>query len=467
MRGDPRTSRRGAQADGHIYLRDIPFAQAPVSPSKSYQDTISRVEKPNLQTHSGTRMIESSKPTVDIVVAGSLAVDFSCDYDGLAPRLHTSNPASITQTVGGVGYNVALAVHLVGGSVHLCSIVADDLSGRAALATLDAQGFDTTGIKVLGKTATTRTAQYVAVNNIKRDLMLAMADKSILEVSADVVGDSIRPIIEQRQPKWVIVDSNWDHNTLRKWVVAAKASGARVALEPVSAVKATRVFLDAPDLIDALPTFPFSAIDIVTPNSIELLAMHTAARDAELFDSPDWWSIIHDMSLPLSGSRDRLVSFTNSKLVDQGVPQQSIQLLPFVPCILTKLGAQGALMTQLLRPGDTRLSSPVSAPYILSRSHNDNSVVGGVYMRLFPPAEIVPDHEVVSVNGVGDTFLGIIVAGLAAGTDEVEKLIHLAQRGSVMTLKSKEAVSPNLPLLRSTLQKVKYNELITPAVPII
>lgn len=75
-------------------------------------------------------------------------------------------------------------------------------------------------------------------------------------------------------------------------------------------------------------------------------------------------------------------------------------------------------------------------------------------MRLFPPADIVPDDEVVSVNGVGDTFLGIIVAGLAAGTDEVEKLVHIAQQGSVMTLKSKEAVSLDLPLLRPSLQKV-------------
>lgn len=439
---------------GIIYPRDIHFAQVLVSSSEPHHNTAFRARMPELRKHPGTRKIESSKPTVDIVVAGSLAVDFSCDYDGLAPRLHTSNPATITQTVGGVGYNVALAAHLLGGSVQLCSIVADDLSGRAALATLAAQDLDTTGIKVLGKNATARTAQYVAVNNVERDLMLAMADMSVLEVSADVFEDSIKPIMEDNKPKWVIVDSNWNHNTLRKWIAAAKASGARVALEPVSAAKATRLFFDSPDPTAVLPTIPSNTIDIATPNSIELAAMHTTARDAELFDSPDWWSIIHDMGLPLSGSRGKLVSFTNSKLVDQGVPQQSIQLLPFIPCILTKLGAQGVLMVQLLRPGDARLTSSVSAPYILSRSHSDNSVVGGVYMRLFPPADVVPDHEVVSVNGVGDTFLGIVVAGLAAGTDEVEKLVHIAQQGSVMTLKSKEAVSPNLPLLRPTLQKV-------------
>jgi len=40
---------------------------------------------------------------------------------------------------------------------------------------------------------------------------------------------------------------------------------------------------------------------------------------------------------------------------------------------------------------------------------------GGVYMRLFPPVEVVED--IVSVNGVGDTFLGVLVVGLAKGLE--------------------------------------------------
>ena len=437
---------------GVVCLSGLHFPRSTPPPSTSYQHTDSRVGNLGLQIDPATRGEERSVTPIDIVVAGSLAVDFSCDYEGLTPKLHTSNPAAITQTVGGVGHNVALAAQLIGGSVRLFSVVADDLSGRAVLGVLNAQGIDTTGIKVH---ATARTAQYIAVNNVKKDLMLAVADMSILEDSTNDFEDSFKPYIEQCKPKWLVVDTNWDYKTLRKWIVAAKDSGARVALEPVSAPKATRLFLGAPDLVNVLPVVPANTVDIATPNSIELAAMYTAARDAALFDSPDWWSIIHNMSLPLGGSRDKLVSLTNSKLVDQGVPQQSIQLLPFIPCILTKLGAQGVLMTQLLSPGDERLTSSTSAPYILSRSYNDNSIVGGVYMRLFPPAAIVPDNEVVSVNGVGDTFLGIIVAGLSAGMDEVEKLVHIAQQGSVMTLKSKEAVSPDLILLRPTLQRIK------------
>ncbi len=69
------------------------------------------------------------------MVYGSVAVDISCDYDPLgvdapiSPQMHTSNPAALTQSIGGVGRNVALAAHRAGGNkeVLLRSLVAKDL----------------------------------------------------------------------------------------------------------------------------------------------------------------------------------------------------------------------------------------------------------------------------------------------------------------------------------------------------
>lgn len=70
----------------------------------------------------------------DIIVAGSVAIDLSCDYStpkggDVVPRSHTSNPASITQSIGGVGHNVALAAHLASrqARVKFCSMVGDDM----------------------------------------------------------------------------------------------------------------------------------------------------------------------------------------------------------------------------------------------------------------------------------------------------------------------------------------------------
>ena len=70
----------------------------------------------------------------DILVAGSVAVDLSCDYAGagasnVTPKAHTSNPAVISQSIGGVGHNVALAAHRASrlNKVKLCSLVGDDV----------------------------------------------------------------------------------------------------------------------------------------------------------------------------------------------------------------------------------------------------------------------------------------------------------------------------------------------------
>ena len=103
-----------------VLPRVKPASRKPVI---SHNDNSSRNESP-------------SRPVrADILVAGSVAVDLSCDYVGgngassPVPNLHTSNPAKISQSIGGVGRNVALAAHRVTseGKVKLCTLIGDDL----------------------------------------------------------------------------------------------------------------------------------------------------------------------------------------------------------------------------------------------------------------------------------------------------------------------------------------------------
>ena len=399
----------------------------------------------------------SHTSTVDVVVAGSLAIDLSCDYIpppsanlSSQPQLHTSNPASITQTLGGVGQNVATALHYLRSSVRLCSSVADDVAGSTAINLLAERGLQTVGVQTRGSRS--HTAQYVAVNDAQKHMLLAMADMNILEDTSGDFDSLWKPHFDACKPKWLVVDANWHSNTLRKWLDTAKAAGAKVAFEPVSAAKSRRAFPASLQTDASLAAVPNHSISLATPNALELSSMHDAACDAGLFDREDWWRMIDSIGLSSSGSREKLVSLTNNLLVDQGAPQQSIRLLPFIPCILTTLGEHGVLMTQMLRPGDDRLTSPDAAPYVLSRSTDGNNVIGGVYMRLFPPVETVSSDQVVSVNGVGDTFLGVLIAGLTIQKPrDIVDLVNIAQRGSVMTLKSKETVSPQLSMLQSSL----------------
>lgn len=384
----------------------------------------------------------------DVFVAGSLAIDLSCDFNpdkkvgATSPQLQTSNPAQISQDIGGVGQNIATAIHYLDKRVQFCSVIGDDSAGLMAMERLTAKGLSPSA---LVQKPSARTAQYVAVNDAQKNLVLAMADMAIMEDCNSEIDKVWRPQLERRKPRWLVLDANWDSRSLQQWIKIGKDIGIKIAFEPVSVAKSKTLFASSVDDSSLLGVLPDHAVSLATPNSLELASMHAAAREAELFEREDWWQTIDAMGLSSSGSREKLTSITNSTLVDQGTPQQSIQLLPLIPTILTKLGDKGVLMTQALRPGDDRLRSPAHAKYVLSHADPTHPTIGGVYMRLFPPAERVLPSDVISVNGAGDTFLGIIIAGLAKDRPRtLIDLVQVAQQGSVMTLKSREAVSPKI-----------------------
>ena len=422
----------------------------PTVSAHTEQEQLRTVERRHSVASSDQQHVEEEVGKVDVLVAGSLAVDLSCDYSPLAPdktditpALHTSNPAVIGQSFGGVGYNVALASNNVGSSVLFCSVVGDDLTGRAALSSVRKQGLSTEAIQVLPPSSGGRTAQYVAVNDAKRDLLVAMADMNIMEsAEKDLNFESFwEPLVRRSRPQWMVADANWKTDVLAKWVRMGKKYGSRIAFEPVSTAKSRRLFGrgggvgDNNAAIGPSDSVPNHSIDLAAPNRLELAAMHMAAGEAGLFDSSGWWRVIDAMGMAWSGCRERLVAMTSAALVNEGIPQQSIQLLPFIPCVVTKLGAQGVLLTQLLRPGDGRLTSGDSGEYILSRASTSDELVGGIYMRHFGPAEVMDEGDIVSVNGAGDALVGAVVSGLSREATTVEEVIPMGQEASVRRLR--------------------------------
>ncbi|KAL6403387.1 hypothetical protein AUP68_12730 [Ilyonectria robusta] len=411
---------------------------------------------PNKDASSQPKKADAAPETqskADILVAGSVAIDLSCDYSApksgeVSPALHTSNPSCISQSIGGVGHNVALAAHLVSqqARVRLCSMVGDDVAGSTVLNGLKAVGLDTTYIRQLGHEYHTanRTAQYVAVNDANKNLVMAMADMGIF--SHHSFPEYWKSAVSGTKPEWLVVDGNWSERDIRAWLKAGQDHDCKVAFEPVSTAKSMNLFCPQKGH-PRLRVFPEPTVDIASPNSYELAAMYSAASENGYFEDPEWFDVIDAFNIR-AGARDRFVKLTSAELTDAGVPVQSMQLLPYIPTIVTKLGSQGVLLTTVLGRDDPRLKDRDAEEFILTRSPSDHPTVGGVYMRLFPSAEKV--DNVVSVNGVGDTFFGVLISGLAQG-GKVENLIDVAQKGAVLTLKSHQAVSPDLNRLEKEL----------------
>lgn len=292
-----------------------------------------------------------------------------------------------------------------------------------------------------------------------------MADMTLFDAKfgGSFRGSRVLPVWQKASTgdeKWRVVDANWYPTKIGHLLRGYNAHHSprlyKTAYEPVSVPKAAKIFYKAPEDEPFTPAqcFPAHSVDLATPNQHELAAMDDTARENGFYESAEWWKTIDAFGIPSTGARDRFVALTGYTMADEGIPGRTIRLLPFMPTILTKLGSQGVLMTALLKPDDPRLTDPNAAPFILSRTANDSTEVGGVYMRLFPAIEKVDD--VVSVNGVGDTFLGVIIAGLARGLKLEQRLINIAQRGAVMTLRSTESVSPELSKLNE-----EFNDEVT------
>lgn len=315
-------------------------------------------------------------------------------------------------------------------------------AGATILTSMEKNGLDTAYIRQLGpEYASARTPQYIAVNDADKNLMLAMADMAIL--TSHSFPTYWTSIIEATKPKWLVVDGNWAPKDIHHWLKLGGLAGAQVAFEPVSMVKAAGLFPKGHNL----PLFPKPAMTLATPNVYELQAMYQAAKDNGYMDSMSWFGVIDAFGMH-GGARDRFVRLTSADMTDAGIPVQSVQLLPFIPTIITKMGDRGALLTTILKPDDPRLMDAEHERYILTRGAPGHPHVGGVYMRMYPAIERVGTP--VSVNGMGDTMLGTLVAGLALG-GRTEDLIDIAQNAAVMTLKSHLSVSPDLGALEEKL----------------
>ncbi|RKF77069.1 Pseudouridine-metabolizing bifunctional protein [Golovinomyces cichoracearum] len=415
----------------------------------------------------------------DIAVIGTVAIELTCNLVlspnagfnvDLKPNLNSSNISRIEQNIGGVSHNVALAAHLVSGNqrVRLCSLVADDSSGSIIMRSLKTETLDLSGVKILprvvdrsGIAVPNRTAQYVAVNDGKKDLVLGMADMQIFRHNSYDCSN-----LTLKKLKWVIIDANWTRKVVRGLMSMFRTNypSVKIAFEPTSEQRGADIFHtsanpgeDGGEISNALNVFPNHKIDLVTPDIAQLDQMFCAANTNGYFENNDHWHVLDAFGIHGTQSRDRYRAIAGEELTEKGVPFQTIYLLPYMPTILTKLSSNDVLLTELLKIGDPRLEDTKHEQWIISRTRNSHMFIGGVYMRLFKAAETVDPADIVNSRGVGETLLGILVAGLSRGLVIDQHLIDIAQKGANMTLKCKHPVSPSLGELTQSLDRLALN----------
>lgn len=171
----------------------------------------------------------------DVVAIGGAAIDRK--YRLAAPAvLGTSNPAIGSATAGGVARNVAVTLAELGVRVAFASAIGADEAGARLRAGLEAAGV---GTSVLLTPEGARTAEYVAILDGAGDLVMGIADMSVLDAHLDVVIDAAWPLATRAS--WLFADCNMPRATFERFLARRRGERVRLAVDAVSVAKAARL----------------------------------------------------------------------------------------------------------------------------------------------------------------------------------------------------------------------------------
>jgi len=216
--------------------------------------------------------VPKAMPRSRVIVVGGAVLDIMAKpLPGRELVMETSNPASCTESDGGVGRNIAEVLGRLGSLPVFYSAVGNDSRGLALFSRLE----EDCGVQASRSTVhvvdTANTATYLAVMNGSGDLHTACADMQVLDHILAPSKDMFQGA------EIVVLDANPPVQVLKEAAVRACEAGAKVFFDPTSVAKASKVAQD-----DAL----MSCISYAFPSFVELAAM-VQGKEATDFDGLD------------------------------------------------------------------------------------------------------------------------------------------------------------------------------------
>ncbi|KAI6129200.1 indigoidine synthase A-like protein [Pisolithus croceorrhizus] len=426
----------------------------------------------NARDPTGQRRVGPSAALNDgkasIVVVGCASVDITSKVERTPSfSQKTTHPGRISLTLGGVARNIAEAAHQVltsfrgeNSATLLMAPVGEDIFGRLITDSTQSMGMRTDGLSLV-------PGQQSAVCNVVLDarggLETGIADMSLPQLWK---GSEVFPVLRDYRPRFLVLDGNISSETMTVMVTEAATSNVEVFFEPTSAAKSTRIL---PAVVANLGQAPRSIISYASPNLLELGCMYDEARTTyDLMSHDHWWRVIDGFSLG-SSFRMELDQLAKARvsdkapelgdlsfLVNKGVVQMAINLLPFFQHLVIKCGELGVVV--VMRLGDTNVgkwamegSNPRDR-YIVAHSQASAETL---VVQHFPPIHVQPG-TVMNTTGAGDTLVGALLAMLVQSPNvfldvvALRNAVDIAQQAAILTLQSSSAVSPllsSLPML--------------------
>ncbi len=167
-------------------------------------------------------------PSLPVLVIGASGVDLVGRLTAeLSP--HSSSPAEIRSSFGGVARNIAENLARLGQPVRLLSVVGADSTGDHLLEQVAAAGVDVSPVL---RSTEYATSSYLAVLNSQGELEFALDDmRAVSEITPAYVRQSAELI---RDSSFIFVDANLHPQTLRAIFSLARQAQRPVGADPTS-----------------------------------------------------------------------------------------------------------------------------------------------------------------------------------------------------------------------------------------
>lgn len=208
-----------------------------------------------------------------VIVIGGANVDIKGRPRG-AYTAGTSNPGEVRVSPGGVGRNIAENLAHFGVAVSLITVLGDDMNGQFLRSACAAAGIDVSR----AVTSPEPTGTYLAILDGEGEMVSAVSDmRGIEKLTPQDLAASAATLGEADM---LVADCNIPVECLAWLAKYAAVKGKRLLIEPVSVVKAEKLF-------HVLKTAPVFAI---TPNRQQVEALTGRSGKAAL-------SALHDLGI--------------------------------------------------------------------------------------------------------------------------------------------------------------------------
>lgn len=171
--------------------------------------------------------------------------------------------------------------------------------------------------------------------------------------------------------------------------------------------------------------------------------------DEEATASPEWWSYVDSLGLGADW-RAKIGTFAGKSgrkwVLEQGVAQMMVALLPWVANVWVKNGNKGEYQPSWVRHA---LADPLGVLHLRigTRTRNDPNTItsplqsGESLILTHYPPDIIQPEQIISTTGAGDSFVGGLAAGIVAGNGTIsDEGVRQAIGSATRSLASTRAV---------------------------